>query len=49
MPFVLCVLLWSVPGQEPRLIEYEDRVLALLAAHGAAGLTPPQVPIILVM
>jgi uncharacterized protein (DUF1330 family) len=30
---VLCVMLWAAPGQEQSLIEYEDRVLALLPAH----------------
>jgi uncharacterized protein (DUF1330 family) len=36
--FTLCVLLWSVPGQEALLVDYEDQVLALLAAHGATVL-----------
>jgi uncharacterized protein (DUF1330 family) len=30
----LCVLLSAVPGNEQLLIDYEDRVLELLAAHG---------------
>lgn len=35
MPLTLCVLLSPVPGGARRLAEYEDRVLALLPAHGA--------------
>ena len=35
MPVTLCVLLTAQPGCEPALAEYEDRVLALLPAHGA--------------
>lgn len=31
----LCVLLWPNPGAEAALIDYEDRVLELMAAHGA--------------
>ena len=31
----LCCLLWAQPGQESDLVAYEDRVLALLADHGA--------------
>jgi uncharacterized protein (DUF1330 family) len=34
MPLTLCVLLTAVPGRERDLVEYEDRVLALLPAHG---------------
>lgn len=34
MPLTLCVLLWSVAGQETRLSAYEDEVLALIAEHG---------------
>jgi hypothetical protein len=30
---VLCVMLWAAPGEQRALIEYEDRVLALLPAH----------------
>lgn len=30
----LCVLLYAVPGAEHQLVTYEDRVLALLPAHG---------------
>ncbi|MGZ4735550.1 MAG: DUF1330 domain-containing protein [Acidimicrobiia bacterium] len=35
MTVTLCVLLTAAPGQEPRLVEYEDQVLELLGAHGA--------------
>jgi uncharacterized protein (DUF1330 family) len=35
MTVTLCVLLTPVPGQEQTLVEYEDRVLERLAAHGA--------------
>jgi uncharacterized protein (DUF1330 family) len=31
----LCVLLWARAGQERMLLDYEDRVLGLLPAHGA--------------
>lgn len=34
MAVTLCVLLWSVPGNEDLLVEYEDLVLARLSAHG---------------
>jgi uncharacterized protein (DUF1330 family) len=34
MSLRLCVLLWSRPGEEAALIDYEDRVLALLPDHG---------------
>jgi uncharacterized protein (DUF1330 family) len=34
VPVTLCVLLTPVPGGAQRLAEYEDRVLALLPAHG---------------
>ena len=34
----LCVLLWAHPGQEDALVAYEDRVLALVPAHGGAVL-----------
>lgn len=30
----LCVLLWAHPGNEDGLVAYEDRVLALIPAHG---------------
>jgi uncharacterized protein (DUF1330 family) len=30
----LCVLLWSRPGADDALTDYEDRVLALLPGHG---------------
>jgi uncharacterized protein (DUF1330 family) len=35
MSIALCVMLWATPGGEHRLAEYEDRVLRLLASHGA--------------
>jgi uncharacterized protein (DUF1330 family) len=31
----LCVLLWPNPGAATALVEYEDKVLTLLATHGA--------------
>jgi len=34
----LCVLLWAHPGQEEGLGAYEDRVLALVPAHGGTVL-----------
>ncbi len=34
MGLTLCVLLWAHEGAEGALIEYEDRVLPLLASHG---------------
>ena len=34
----LCVLLWAHPGQDDGLVAYEDRVLALVPAHGGAVL-----------
>src|SRR3954469_19054970 len=34
----LCVLLWAHPGQEAGLVAYEDRVLALVPAHGGTVL-----------
>lgn len=34
----LCVLLWAHPGQEDGLVAYEDRVLALVPAHGGTVL-----------
>lgn len=39
MPVVLCVLLWAASGEQQALVEYEDRVLRLLAAHRARVLT----------
>jgi uncharacterized protein (DUF1330 family) len=39
MTLGLCVLLWAAPGQEKRLIEYEDRVLEHLPDHGARLVT----------
>ena len=39
MPVLLCVLLWAAPGEHEALVEYEDRVLRLLAAHRARVLT----------
>ena len=35
-PVELCVLLWAHPGHEDGLVAYEDRVLALVPAHGGA-------------
>jgi uncharacterized protein (DUF1330 family) len=35
MALTLCVLLTAKPGNEARLVEYEDQVLALLGRHGA--------------
>jgi uncharacterized protein (DUF1330 family) len=35
MTVTLCVLLTAVPGREQALVEYEDQVLELFAAHGA--------------
>ena len=32
---LLCVLLWAREGEEDTLVDYEDRVLALLPDHGA--------------
>lgn len=37
-PVELCVLLWAQPGHEDGLVAYEDRVLALVPAHGGAVL-----------
>jgi hypothetical protein len=34
MPVTLCVLLWAHPGKAQALIDYEDRVLEILADHG---------------
>jgi uncharacterized protein (DUF1330 family) len=31
----LCVLLWARPGADAALVDYEDRVLELMADHGA--------------
>ncbi len=35
MTVTLCVLLTAVPGKEPMLVEYEDRVLERFTVHGA--------------
>jgi uncharacterized protein (DUF1330 family) len=35
MTIALCVLLWAKDGSEDLLVDYEDRVLALLPEHGA--------------
>ena len=35
----LCVLISAQPGEREALAEYEDRVLRLLAGHGASVLT----------
>jgi uncharacterized protein (DUF1330 family) len=37
-PVELCVLLWARPGQDDALVAYEDRVLALVPAHGGTVL-----------
>jgi hypothetical protein len=37
-PVELCVLLWAHPGHEEGLVAYEDRVLALVPAHGGTVL-----------
>jgi len=34
----LCALLWAHPGHEEGLVAYEDRVLALVPAHGGVVL-----------
>jgi hypothetical protein len=34
----LCVLLWALPGHDDGLVAYEDRVLALVPAHGGTVL-----------
>ena len=34
MTVTLCVLLWPHDGREAGLVDYEDRVLPLVAAHG---------------
>jgi uncharacterized protein (DUF1330 family) len=34
MSLTLCVMLWARAGAEQALIEYEDRVLELVGAHG---------------
>jgi uncharacterized protein (DUF1330 family) len=39
MSFTLCVLLWSVDGQEQNLSAYEDEVLALIPEYGGAVLS----------
>jgi hypothetical protein len=37
-PIDLCVLLWARPGLDDELVAYEDRVLALVPAHGGTVL-----------
>lgn len=37
-PVELCVLLWAHPGHDADLVAYEDRVLALVPAHGGTVL-----------
>ena len=32
-PVTLCVLLWAVEGRSRGLVDYEDKVLALIAEH----------------
>jgi uncharacterized protein (DUF1330 family) len=39
MSLTLCCLLWARPDQEHALVEYEDRVLALIPEHGATVLS----------
>ena len=39
MPLTLCVLLWSVDGQEGQLSAYEDEVLALVPEYGGTVLS----------
>ena len=39
MSLTLCCLLWAYPGQDSALIDYEDRVLALLSDHSATLLS----------
>lgn len=34
MSLTMCVLLWAREGRAKALIDYEDRVLELVAAHG---------------
>ncbi len=34
MPLTLCVMLTPTPGNASLLVEYEDRVLPLIPAHG---------------
>ncbi|MEP6843187.1 MAG: hypothetical protein ABJA11_06680 [Pseudolysinimonas sp.] len=34
----LCALLWAHPGHEQGLVDYEDRVLTLVSAHGGTVL-----------
>lgn len=35
MSVLLSVVLWAQPGEAAALVDYEDRVLTLLADHGA--------------
>ena len=37
-PVELCVLLWARAGHDDDLVAYEDRVLALVPAHGGSVL-----------
>lgn len=39
MSLTLCVLLWSVDGQEQKLSAYEDEVLALIPEYGGTVLS----------
>ncbi|HEY5231615.1 MAG TPA: hypothetical protein VIJ11_12095 [Galbitalea sp.] len=39
MSLTLCCLLWAYPEQDSALIDYEDRVLALLSDHSATLLS----------
>jgi uncharacterized protein (DUF1330 family) len=39
MSITLCAMLWASPGRTQQLAEYEDLVLARLAAYGARVLT----------
>ena len=39
MSLTLCVLLWSVDGQEDQLSAYEDEVLALVPEYGGTVLS----------
>jgi uncharacterized protein (DUF1330 family) len=39
MSLTLCVLLWSVDGQEAQLSAYEDEVLALVPEYGGTVLS----------
>jgi uncharacterized protein (DUF1330 family) len=39
MALTLCVLLHAVPGNERKLVDYEDQVLALIPQHGGRVLS----------